>query len=70
LSGKPKTVKEYLKALKETKKGKPAQIKDALDIYIELWERIMEKGIIAEGDPVEVALSKIDGAGGLYDAAG
>lgn len=69
MSGKPKTVREYLKALRETKKGKPTQIKDALDIYIELWERMMEKGIIAEGDSVEAALSKIDGAGGLYEAA-
>jgi len=67
---KPKTVKEYLKALKESKKGKPGQVKDALEIYIELWDKIIEKGIIGEEDSVELALSKIEGAGGLYEASG
>jgi hypothetical protein len=71
LSGKAKmVVKEYLEQLKETRKGKPAQIKDALDIYLELWEKVIENGTVSAGDEVGLALSKIDAAGGLYEAAG
>jgi hypothetical protein len=63
-------VKEYVKQLKETKKGKPSQIRDALDIYIELWEKVVERKVVSEEDETEVALSKIDKAGGLYEASG
>jgi len=63
-------VKEYLEQLKETKKGKPAQIRDALDIYMELWDKVIENGTVSKEDEVEIALSKIDKAGGLYEAAG
>jgi hypothetical protein len=70
MPGKPvMIVKEYLAQLRETKKGKPPQIKDALDIYIELWDRVVKNGTVAEGDEIDVALSKIDKAGGLYQAA-
>jgi hypothetical protein len=62
-------VKGYLDQLKETKKGKPSQIKEALDIYIDLWEKAIKNGTILEGDEIDVALSKIDKAGGLYAAA-
>ena len=62
-------VKEYIGQLKETKKGKPAQIRDALDIYIELWDGVIKKGTISESDEIDVALAKIDRAGGLYKAA-
>ncbi len=71
MPGKPNmVVKGYLDQLKETKKGKPAQIRDALDIYIELWEKAIENGTVLESDEIDVALSKIDKAGGLYEAAG
>ena len=71
LSGKAKmVVKEYLEQLRETRKGKPAQIKDALDIYLELWEKVIENGTVSAGDEVGLALTKIDSAGGLYEAAG
>ena len=63
-------VKEYLKRLRETKKGKPSQIRDALDIYIELWEKAVQREIVSEDDEIEAALSKIESAGGLYEAAG
>ena len=62
-------VRGYLDRLKETKKGKPQQIREALDIYIELWEKAIKNGTVAEGDDIDVALSKIDEAGGLYQAA-
>ena len=71
LPGKPKMiVREYLKQLRETKKGKPPQTRDALDIYIELWEKVVERKIISEDDGIDAALSKMDEAGGLYQAAG
>jgi uncharacterized membrane protein len=70
MAGKPDmVVREYLDQLKAAKKGKPQQIKEALDIYIELWEKAIRNGTVSEGDVIDVALSKIDGAGGLYQAA-
>ena len=70
MPGKPNMlVRGYLDQLKKTKKGKPQQIKEALDIYIELWEKVIEKGTVSEGDEIDGALSKIDEAGGLYQAA-
>jgi uncharacterized membrane protein len=63
-------VKEYLDQLKETKKGKPGQIKDALEIYMELWDKAVKNGVVSEEDEVAVALTKLDKAGGLYEAAG
>jgi hypothetical protein len=71
MPGKPKmVVREYLEQLKETRKGKPQQIRDALDIYTEMWGRVIENGTVAEDDEVSLALSKIEKAGGLYEAAG
>jgi uncharacterized membrane protein len=62
-------VREYLTQLKATRKGKPAQIKEALDVYIELWDKAVGNGTVTEGDEIVAALSKIDKAGGLYQAA-
>ena len=71
MARKPKmVVKEYLEQLKETRKGKPPQIKDALDIYLEMWDKVIENGTVLAGDELPLALSKIDKAGGLYEAAG
>ena len=71
MPGKPKmVVREYLAKLKVTKKGKPAQIRDALDIYIELWDRVIKNGTVSEEDEVALALSKLDKVGGLVEAAG
>jgi len=63
-------VREYIDQLKETRKGKPPQIRDALDIYMEMWEKVVKNGTVSEDDEVALALSKIDKAGGLYEAAG
>ncbi len=71
MPGKPKmAVKEYLEQIKETRKGKPPQIRDALDIYVEMWEKVIQNGTVSEEDGVALALAKIDKAGGLYEAAG
>jgi hypothetical protein len=70
MPGKPNMlVKEYLTQLRATKKGKPPQIREALDIYIALWDGVVKNGTVAEGDEIDAALSKIDEAGGLYQAA-
>ncbi len=64
-----KTVDDYLRELRETRKGKPDQVQDALDIYVELWQNVVEKGTVSPSDSIEAALLKIDKAGGLYKAA-
>ncbi len=71
MPGKPNmSVKEYVDRLKETRKGKPPQIKEALDIYIDLWDTVVKNGIVSAEDEVSSALVKLDKAGGLYEAAG
>ncbi|MDA4115452.1 MAG: hypothetical protein OK442_02720 [Thaumarchaeota archaeon] len=70
MPGKPNmVVRQYLDQLKDTKKGKPPQIRDALDIYLEMWDKVIKNGTVSEDDEVALALSKIDKAGGLYEAA-
>ena len=66
---KSRVVSGYLKELRQTKKEKPDQIKEALEIYIQLWESVIEKGLIRPDDTVDEALKKIDANGGLYHAA-
>ena len=36
----------------------------------EIWEKVVEREIVSHDDEIEAALSKIDKAGGLYQAAG
>jgi hypothetical protein len=62
-------VREYLDQLKETRKGKPPHVRDALDIYMELWEKVIKNGTVSEEDEVGAALLKLDNVGGLYEAA-
>ncbi len=69
MSAKVKNVASYLKELRDSKKEKPQQVKDGIEIYIELWEKAIRKGIIGPDDDVESALQKIDASGGLYQAA-
>ncbi|QQG49397.1 MAG: hypothetical protein HY247_03590 [archaeon] len=64
-----KTVKEYLVELERNKEGRPEQVRDGLEIYIELWRKTILRGVIADSDRVEDALEKIEKAGGLYTAA-
>jgi hypothetical protein len=69
LPEKSRVVSGYLKELRQTKKEKPDQIKEALEIYIQLWESVIEKGLIRPDDTIDEALKKIDANGGLYHAA-
>lgn len=66
---KVRTLGEYLRELEKTKKGKPEQVAEALEIYLDLWKRAMVKGIVKPTDEVGTALSKIEENGGLYRAA-
>ena len=66
---KSRLVSGYLKELKRTRKEKPDQIREALEIYIQLWESVMRKGVIGPDDDIGEALKKIDASGGLYKAA-
>lgn len=65
-----KLVKEYIDELEETKEGRPEQVKEGLEIYVNLWRKAIEKGVVAETDSVNEALVKIEKQGGLYEAAG
>lgn len=69
MSVRVKSVESYLKELRDSKKEKPQQVKDGIEIYIELWEKAIKKGIVSSDDDVESALQKIDASGGLYKAA-
>jgi len=64
-----KTVREYLKELRETKKEKPDQVKEALEIYIDLWESAINNETITRDEDIEEALVKLEAKGGLYQAA-
>jgi len=63
-------VKEYLSELERSKGDRTEQVKEGLEMYIDLWKKAIERGVVGEGDKVDEALVKIDRAGGLYKAAG
>jgi hypothetical protein len=70
LTSRVKDVRTYIDELERTKEGRPEQVREGLEMYIELWEKAIERGVVAESDGVEVALAKIEETGGLYVAAG
>ena len=65
-----KDVRTYIDELERTKEDRPEQVKEGLEIYINLWEKAIERGVIEETDGVDAALAKIESGGGLYAAAG
>jgi len=67
---KVKDVRAYIEELGKTKEGRTDQVKEGLEIYIDLWEKAIERGVVDEKDGVDIALAKIDEVGGLYAAAG
>lgn len=64
-----KKVGDYLADLEKTKNDREEQVKEGLEIYIDLWKKTIENGVVRETDLVEVALEKIEVKGGLYKAA-
>ena len=65
-----KDVRTYIDELERTKEDRPEQVKEGLEIYINLWKRAVERGVVEETDGVDAALTKIEKEGGLYAAAG
>ncbi|HXW94768.1 MAG TPA: hypothetical protein VEJ19_03580 [Nitrososphaerales archaeon] len=65
-----KDVRAYIDELEKTKEDRPEQVKEGLEIYISLWEKVIERGVVEETDGVDAALAKIEKEGGLYAAAG
>ena len=70
MSARVRNVRDYLEELEKTKAGRPEQVREGLEIYIALWRKAIEEGVLAESDSVDEALKKIDSRGGLYKAAG
>ncbi|MGD0637911.1 MAG: hypothetical protein ABSA72_07715 [Nitrososphaerales archaeon] len=66
---KSRLVSGYLRELRQTRKEKPDQVREALEIYIHLWEGAIRRGVISPDDDIGEALKKIDEGGGLYQAA-
>lgn len=62
-------VRDYLDELAKTKNDRSEQVKEGLEIYIDLWKKAIENKVVEESDDVDVALSKIEGRGGLRRAA-
>ena len=69
MPAKQKVVGWYLRQLKQSKKEKPQQIREALEIYIGLWENLLAKNLVGPEDSMDDALRKIDARGGLIKAA-
>ena len=59
-----KDVRAYLEQLEKSKEGKPEQVREGLEIYVDLWEKAIGRGIVSERDTVDAALSKIEAVGG------
>jgi hypothetical protein len=69
LKAKARNVGDYLNDLEGSMGGRTEQVKDGLQIYIGLWKRAIEKGVVSERDDVETALVKLESKGGLYKAS-
>lgn len=70
MTSRVKDVRSYIDELQRSKDGRPEQVKEGLEIYIDLWEKAIERGVVDETDGVDSALAKIEKEGGLYAAAG
>jgi flagellar motor component MotA len=69
VSAKVRNVREYIAELEKTMTDRSEQVKEGLEIFIELWRKAVENGVISLDDSVEIALGKIEAKGGLYKAA-
>ena len=70
MTARVRNVRSYLEELGKTKEDRTEQVKEGLEMYIDLWKKAIERGVILETDEVDDALVKIEDAGGLYKAAG
>ena len=60
---------EYLKELEANKDSKPDQVREGVEVYVGLWQKAVEKGVVLLSDEIGVALAKVEEQGGLYRAA-
>ena len=65
-----RTLEEYLEELEGKKSDKPEQVQEGMKIYVELWRKAVERGVVALSDDLGVALEEVEALGGLYKAAG
>jgi len=70
MAAKEKTLRGYLEELERNKKGKPDEVREALEIYLELWKKAIGNGVVGPSDEMSEALTKVERSGGLYQAAG
>lgn len=68
MTAKMKDVRGYLEELERLKEGKPDQVREGIETYIELWKKALERGVVNPNDGMPDALAKIDEKGGLYKA--
>jgi len=64
-----KTLEEYLRELESKSEGKPDQVKEGIALYLELWRKVMNRGVVRPSDEIDAAVGKVEEAGGLYEAA-
>ena len=69
LTVEPITLDGYLKELEHSAKEKPEQVREGLEIYVGLWRKAVERGVVGLTDDIGSALEKVERAGGLYKAA-
>lgn len=69
MAARVRTLEEYLNEFESKKEEKPEQVKDGIEIYVDLWRKAMEKGVVEPTDGLDSALEKVDRLGGLYRAA-
>jgi hypothetical protein len=65
----PKRLSEYLAELERNKDEKPDQVREGIEIYLELWKKAVGNGVVLPSDDIGAALAKVEGKGGLYKAA-
>ena len=64
-----KKVEDYLEELEKNKNGKPDQVREGIEIYLGLWRKALDRGVVLPSDEISAALAKVEGKGGLYKAA-
>lgn len=70
MTARTRDVKSYLEELEKGKTARGEQVREGLEIYIDLWRKAITRGVVSESDAVDSALAKVEHEGGLYKAAG
>ena len=65
-----RTLEEYLQDLQARMQNRPDQVKEGMEIYVGLWRKAIDLGVVEPSDEIARALEKVESMGGLYKAAG